>query len=111
MRLVQLAHDMADKASTQGLKVLMVLCGEQCSTKDARTDEVQQSKAAMFLVTKVCIYKPLFKVQDQNLHGLMDTAAEEHVAALQRAEEASAAMASAPSLASGLVRLALCKRG
>ena len=52
MGLVQLAHNTADKASTQGLTVLMALCGEQCSTNDARTDEVQQSKAAMVLVTE-----------------------------------------------------------
>ena len=48
--------------------------------------------------------------QDQNLHALMDAAAEEHVARLQRVEEASAAaVATAPSLAIDLVRPgALC---
>ena len=42
--------------------------------------------------------------QDQNLHALMDAAAEEHVAQLQRAEEASVAVRSAPSLPIDLVR-------
>lgn len=42
--------------------------------------------------------------QDQNLHALMDAAAEEHVAQLQRAEEASVAVTSTPSLPIDLVR-------
>ena len=45
-----------------------------------------------------------WRSQDQNLHALMDAAAEEHVAQLQRAEEASVAVRSAPSLPIDLVR-------
>ncbi|KAK9836321.1 hypothetical protein WJX81_005210 [Elliptochloris bilobata] len=37
--------------------------------------------------------------QDQNLHALMDAAAEEHVARLQHVEDAAVAVATAPSLA------------
>ena len=44
------------------------------------------------------------RAQDQNLHALMDAAAEEHVAALQRLEDTAAAFPPVPSLAADLVR-------
>ena len=47
-------------------------------------------------------------MQDQNLHALMDAAAEEHVAQLQRAEDSSVAVASTPSLPIDLVSPSVC---